>query len=73
MIIIMMIQGTNPRDPSLNKIMDRIRLVSRDIRTTFYQILRVNNSEDDKMANAAIGAKLGSLSIDGVSALTPLY
>jgi hypothetical protein len=69
----MMIQGTNPRDPSLKQIMDRIRLVSRDIRTTFYHILRENNSEADKMANAAIGAKPGALSIDGVSTLVPLY
>jgi ribonuclease HI len=72
-IIRMMIQGTNPRDPSLKKIMDRIRMVSRDIKTTFYHILRENNIEADKMANAAIGAKPGALSIDGVSTLVPLY
>ena len=72
-IIIMMIQGTNPRGPNLKKIMDRIRLVSQDIRTTFYYILRRNNSEANKMANAAIGAKPGALSIDEVSTLVPLY
>jgi hypothetical protein len=69
----MMIQGTNPRDPSLKKIMDKIRLVSRDIRTTFYHILRENKNEADNLSNAAIGAKPGTLSIDGVSTLAPIY
>jgi hypothetical protein len=69
----MMIQGKNPRESSLKKIMDRIRMVSLDIKTTFYHILTKNNIEADKMANAAIGAKPGALSIDEFSTLVPLY
>jgi ribonuclease HI len=72
-IIRLMVKGTNPRDPSLKKILDRTRLASRDIRTTFYHILWGNNSEADKMANAAIGANPGTLSIDRVSTPAPLY
>ena len=72
-IIRLIVKGTNPRDPSLKKILDRTRLASRDIRTTFYHILWGNNSKVDKMANAAIGANPGALSIDGVSTLAPLY
>jgi hypothetical protein len=53
--------------------MDITRLVSRDIRTTFYHILRDNNNEADKMANVAIGENPGALSIDEVSTLSPLY
>ena len=69
----MMIRGTKPRDSRLKKIMDRIRMVSSDIKTIVYHILIENNTEADKMANAAIGAKPSALSIDGVSTLVPLY
>ena len=48
-------------------------MVSREIKTTFYHILRENKIEADKITNAAIGAKLGALSINGVSTLVPLY
>jgi ribonuclease HI len=72
-IIRLMVKGTNPRYPNLNKILDRICLASRDIRTTFYHILWGNNSEAEKMENAAIGANPGTLSIDGVSTPAPLY
>jgi hypothetical protein len=68
-----MVKETKPIDPSLKKILDRIRLASRDIRTTFYHILRGNKNDVDKMANVLIGENLGSLSIDGVSTPTPLY
>ena len=69
----MMIQGKNPRESSLKKIVDRIRMVSLDIKTTFYHILTKNNIKAEKMANATIGAKPGALSIDKFSTLVPLY
>jgi hypothetical protein len=53
--------------------MDRVRMVSRDIKTTFYDIFRENNTEANEMANAAIGAIPSALSIDRVSNLVPLY
>jgi hypothetical protein len=67
----MMIHGSNPRDLSLNQVMDRIRMDSQDIKTTFYHIMRENNTEADKMENATIGETPGSLSIDGVTTLPP--
>jgi len=72
-IIRMMIRGTKPRDSRLKKIMDRIRMVSLDIKTIVYHILTENNTEADKMANAAIGAKPSTLSLDEFSTLVPLY
>jgi ribonuclease HI len=72
-IIRMMVHGSNPRDLSLKQIMDRIRVESRDIKITFYHIMRENNKEADKMANAAIGKTLGSLSVEGVVTSTPLF
>jgi hypothetical protein len=52
--------------------MYRIRMDSWDIKTTFYHIMRKNNTKVDKMENAAIGKTPGSLSIDGVAILAPL-
>lgn len=68
-----MVKGTNPKYPSLKQILDRTRLASKEIKTTFFHILRGNNSEADKMANAAIGTNPDTLSIDGVLTSTTLY
>lgn len=67
----MMVHGSNPRDLSLKQVTNRIRVDSRDIKITFYHIMRENNIEADKMANAVIGETPGSLSIDGVITSTP--
>jgi ribonuclease HI len=72
-IIRLMVKGTNPKDPSLKQILDRTRLASKEIKTTFFHILRGNNNEADKMANAAIGTNPDTLSIDGVLTSTTLY
>jgi hypothetical protein len=66
-----MVKGTNPKDPSLKQIMDRTWLASREIKITFFHILRGNNSEADKMANVAIGKNLGTLSIDEFQSQPP--
>jgi hypothetical protein len=72
-IIRLMVKGTNPKDPSLKHILDRTRLASKEIKTTFFHILRGNNSEADKMANATIETNPDTLSIDGVLTSTTLY
>jgi hypothetical protein len=72
-IIRMMVHGSDPRDLSLKQIMDRIRVESQDIKITFYHIMREHNKEADKMANAAIGKTLGSLSVEGVETSAPLF
>jgi hypothetical protein len=72
-IIRMMVHRSNPRDLSLKQITDRIRVDSRDIKITFYHIMRENNKEADKMANATIGKMLGSLSVDRVVTSAPLF
>jgi hypothetical protein len=68
-----MVKGTNPKDPSLKQIPDRTRLASKEIKTTFFHILRGNNNEANKMDNAAIGTNLDTLSIDRVLTPTTLY
>ena len=69
----MMVHRSNPRDLILKQITDIIRLESQVIKITFYHIMRENNKEADKMANATIGKMLGSLSVEGVETSTPLF
>jgi ribonuclease HI len=72
-IIRLMVHGTDPRDLSLKRIIDRIRVDSQDIKITFYHIMREHNKEADKMANEAIGKTPGTLGVEGVETLAPLF
>jgi ribonuclease HI len=58
-IIRLMVKGSDPKDPSLKQILDRTRLASKGIKLSFFHILRGNNNEADKLANAAIGTPPG--------------
>jgi len=68
-----MVKGTNPKDPNLKQILDRTPLASKEIKITFFHILRGKNREADKMVNAAIGTNPDTLSIDRVSTSSPMY
>jgi ribonuclease HI len=71
-IIRMMIQGSDPKNLSLKRVIDRIRLSSRTLKVKFFHVLRGNNVEADKMANLAIGKPLGTLGVDDEECLSPL-
>jgi hypothetical protein len=66
-----MIQGSEPKNMSLKRVIDRIRLSSRTLKVKFFHVLRGNNVEADKMANLAIGKPLGTLGVDDEECLSP--
>jgi hypothetical protein len=68
----MMVQGTDPKNLSLKRIIDRIRVDSKSLKPTFFHILRENNTTADKLVNEAIGKPPGTLGVEGVEALAPL-
>jgi hypothetical protein len=68
----MMVQGTDPKNLSLKRIIDRIRVDSQPIKLTLYHILREHNKVADNLANEAIGKPPGTLGVEGVEALAPL-
>jgi ribonuclease HI len=71
-VIRMMVQGTDPKNLSLKRIIDRIRVDSQTLKPTFFHILREHNKATDNMANEAIGKSPGTLGVEGVEALSPL-
>jgi ribonuclease HI len=71
-VIRMMVQGTDPKNLSLKRIIDRIRVDSKSLKPTFFHILRENNTTTDKLVNEAIGKPPGTLGMEGVEALSPL-
>jgi ribonuclease HI len=71
-IIRMMIQGSEPRNMSLKRVIDRIRLSTRTLKTKFFHIPRCNNVEADKMAKLAIGKPPRTLGVEDEEGLAPL-
>jgi ribonuclease HI len=53
-IIRMMILGSDPKNMSLKRVIDRIRLFSRTLKVDFFHVLRGNNVKVDNMAKLAI-------------------
>jgi hypothetical protein len=68
----MMIQGTEPKNLSLKRIIDRIRVDSRTLKPNLFHVLRENNTTLDKLANEAIGRPPGTLGVEGIEVLAPL-
>jgi len=71
-IIRMMIQGSDPKNMSLKRVIYRIRLITRTLKTNFFHVLRCNNEEADKMANLAIGKPPRILGMEDEEGLVPL-
>lgn len=67
----MMILGSDPKNPSLKRVIDRIRLSSRTLKFNFFHVLRGNNVEADQMANLTIGKLLGTLGVDDEECIAP--
>jgi hypothetical protein len=57
---------------SLKRVIDKILLSTRTLKTKFFHVLRCNNVEADKMANLAIGKPLGTLGVEDEECLAPL-
>jgi ribonuclease HI len=72
-IIRMMIQGSEPKNLSLKRVIDRIHLLTRTLKTNFFHVLRCNNEEVDKMANLAIGKPPRTLGVEDEEGLAPLF
>jgi hypothetical protein len=68
----MMIQGSEPKNMSLEREIDRIFLSTRNLKTKFFQVLRCNNVEAEKIANLAIGKPLRTLGVEDEEFLSPL-
>ena len=71
-IIRMMIQGFEPKKLSLKRVIDKILLSMRTLKTKFFHILICNNEEADKMANLAIRKPLVTLGMEDEEGLSPL-
>jgi hypothetical protein len=71
-VIRMMVHGTYPKNLSLKRIIDRIRVDSKSLKPTFFHIMRENNIATNKLVNEAIGKPLETLGVEGVEALAPL-
>jgi hypothetical protein len=71
-IIRMMIQGSEPQNLRLKRIIDRIYVTMRTLKPKFLHVLRENNLEAHKMANKAIGRPPGTLGVEGKEVLSPL-
>ena len=68
----MMILGFEPKNLSLKRVIDRIRIITRTLKPNFLHVLRDNNKEADNMANEAIGRPPGTLGVEGKEGLAPL-
>jgi ribonuclease HI len=70
-IIRIMILGSDPKNLSLKRVIDRICLFSRTLKVNYFHVLRGNNVEADKMANLAIGKPPGTLGVDDEECIPP--
>jgi ribonuclease HI len=71
-IIRMMIQGSEPKNLSLKRVIDKICISTRTLKTKFFHVLRGNNEEADKMANVAIRKPPRTLGMEDKEGLAPL-
>jgi len=67
-----MVQGTDPNNLILKRIIDRIQVDSQYLKPTFFHILREHNMVADKLENESIGKLPRTLGMEGVEALSPL-
>jgi hypothetical protein len=70
-IIKIMIMGSDPKNLSLKRVIERIRLFSRTLKVKKIHVLRGNNAEDDKMASLAIGKPPGTFGVDEKECIIP--
>jgi hypothetical protein len=70
-IIIMMILGSDPKNMSLKRVIERICLFSRTLKVKKFHVLRGNNIEADKMANLAIRKPPRTLGVDYEECIPP--
>jgi ribonuclease HI len=71
-IIRMMIQVSETKYLNLKRVIDKIFLSTRILKTKFFHVLRCNNVEAEKMANLAIRKPPGTLGVEDEEELAPL-
>jgi len=71
MIIGIMMLGSDLKNLSLKRVIDKICLLSRTLKVNYFPVLRGNNVMADKMANLALGKAPITLGVDDDETICP--